>query len=311
MLFVGIDEVGYGPKLGPFIISTAYAKAKKEPCWALFGPAITNDYCSKDKIVVCDSKKIFNHRRGIVSLEPNVLPFIYYAKRHFELNYHSLLDLFGIKNDIYPWYENNLNLPLAVSQNVILGRYRLLKNIFSRCKINKFDIKLRFIEPAEFNKLITVYKKKSRLLSQESFRLISMIVDETSKDDIYFVIGKHGGMRYYLPAIIQNLDDVQLLDIWEEKENSRYLIKYKDKKVTLIFMQDAEDKSLLVALASMIGKYIRELSMRLFNNYWIEKTGTGLKPTAGYSPDAERFLSLTKSAFQKENINPECLIRAK
>lgn len=44
------------------------------------------------------------------------------------------------------------------------------------------------------------------------------------------------------------------------------------------------------ALASIVAKYLRELSMELFNNYWIAAASDReLAPTAGYPVDALRF----------------------
>ena len=41
------------------------------------------------------------------------------------------------------------------------------------------------------------------------------------------------------------------------------------------------------ALASMTAKYLRELSMRAFNEFWCARV-PGLRPTAGYPTDAPR-----------------------
>ena len=51
---------------------------------------------------------------------------------------------------------------------------------------------------------------------------------------------------------------------------------------------DAEDRHELVALASMIGKYVRECAMKLFNDWWARHLD-GLQRTAGYGTDARRF----------------------
>ena len=42
------------------------------------------------------------------------------------------------------------------------------------------------------------------------------------------------------------------------------------------------------ALASMVAKYFRELSMRAFNEFWSAHV-PNLRPTAGYYVDATRF----------------------
>ena len=44
------------------------------------------------------------------------------------------------------------------------------------------------------------------------------------------------------------------------------------------------EEFLPTALASMTAKYLRELSMRAFNEFWCARV-TGLRPTAGYPMD--------------------------
>ena len=48
------------------------------------------------------------------------------------------------------------------------------------------------------------------------------------------------------------------------------------------------EEFLPTALASMTAKYLRELSMRAFNEFWCARV-PGLRPTAGYPGDAPRF----------------------
>jgi ribonuclease HII len=50
-----------------------------------------------------------------------------------------------------------------------------------------------------------------------------------------------------------------------------------------------------VALASMAAKYVRELAMRLFNDFWKEHV-PGLRATQGYPADARRFQEETAAA---------------
>lgn len=54
-----------------------------------------------------------------------------------------------------------------------------------------------------------------------------------------------------------------------------------------------------VALASMIAKYVRELAMHRFNRYW-SKRMPELKPTAGYTLDARRWLADAAQVITKE-----------
>ena len=53
-----------------------------------------------------------------------------------------------------------------------------------------------------------------------------------------------------------------------------------------------------VALASMAAKYIRELSMHAFNAFWAARM-PGLRPTAGYPTDAQRWRGDAAAAIQQ------------
>jgi hypothetical protein len=58
------------------------------------------------------------------------------------------------------------------------------------------------------------------------------------------------------------------------------------------------ERFLPTALASMTAKYLRELSMRAFNEFWCSRI-PDLRPTAGYPKDAHRFRKAI-AATQKE-----------
>jgi hypothetical protein len=60
------------------------------------------------------------------------------------------------------------------------------------------------------------------------------------------------------------------------------------------------------ALASMTAKYLRELSMKAFNEFWRAHIPE-LKPTAGYYRDAWRFKKEI-AAIQKELQIDDCVI---
>lgn len=77
------------------------------------------------------------------------------------------------------------------------------------------------------------------------------------------------------------------IETLEETERcSRYRV---GERVTVLFMPEAEEAHLPVALASMTAKLVRELAMMRFNRYWCARMPE-LKPTAGYVQDARRWL---------------------
>jgi hypothetical protein len=63
-----------------------------------------------------------------------------------------------------------------------------------------------------------------------------------------------------------------------------------------------------VALASMVCKYVRELAMDLFNDFWAKHV-PGLKPTKGYPVDAKRFKNDIAEAQRQLGITDDVLWR--
>src|SRR5882672_10487224 len=103
MLTVGIDEVGYGPSLGPLVVAAAAAPGPLPP-----------------GVRIGDSKKVFSQARGVGSLEPAVLGFI--PAR----TYAELLSRLSSRLPASPWYASTLTLPAAPSLTGLTGSWARL-----------------------------------------------------------------------------------------------------------------------------------------------------------------------------------------
>jgi hypothetical protein len=75
--------------------------------------------------------------------------------------------------------------------------------------------------------------------------------------------------------------------VYESHAESHYEWGSGDDQMRVTFRMEGE-RFLPTALASMTAKYLRELSMRAFNEFWCARV-PGLRPTAGYPRDAPRF----------------------
>jgi hypothetical protein len=60
----------------------------------------------------------------------------------------------------------------------------------------------------------------------------------------------------------------------------------------------------------MLSKYLREVLMLEFNRFWQSQV-PGLKATAGYPGDAERFYTAIRSSAQRLQIAEHTLWRIK
>lgn len=240
MLTVGIDEVGYGPCLGPLVVAAAAAR----------GPLPAG-------VRIGDSKKVFSQARGVSTLEPAVLGFLQAG------TFAELLDRLSARVPSSPWYDAPLTLPKAEPLAGLEGAW------------------VRVVEPDEFN-AGTRERNKSEFLFGIAAELIVRI-RERHPGPVRFLVGKQGGRQAYLRGLQQQVSPTVMV-VEETRKRSAYQLP----DATIEFLMDAEDRHELVALASMIGKYVRERAMGLFNDWWASRLA-GLRRTAGYGADGRRF----------------------
>jgi len=102
-LTVGIDEVGYGPSLGPLVVAAAAAA----------GPLPSG-------VRIGDSKKVFSQARGVGTLEPAVLGFVPAE------TYADLLARLSARLPASPWYGSPLRLPATAPLGGLAGSWARL-----------------------------------------------------------------------------------------------------------------------------------------------------------------------------------------
>src|SRR5262249_14180033 len=99
-----------------------------------------------------------------------------------------------------------------------------------------------------------------------------------------------------------DIDGMEVETLLESREQSRY--RWRGPKVPpreIRFSANGESE-FPTALASIYAKFLRELAMRSFNAYWSQHI-EGLRPTAGYAVDADRFLTDIEAARQRLGID--------
>ena len=84
---------------------------------------------------------------------------------------------------------------------------------------------------------------------------------------------------------------------------SRYTIRDSVRRLELNLIPKADGHHGLVALASIVSKTVRELWMDGFNAYWRSRV-PGLRPTAGYPVDAQRFRRAIEESASAAGCDP-------
>lgn len=281
---IGIDEVGYGPMLGPLVVTASVfeisAPARRKPInlWKTLS-AICSDSPNrcKGRIPVCDSKKIYQPARGLGALERAVWSFA---------NTLPVNPFTGY---------TDLQLPFKANRAEIIAQTGLLAAELARKSVNFSEVCLKVIDAVQFNDGIKAHHNKAEFLFHVTGQLLAYIRHNYGRrGDLYIAIGKQGGRAYYRQHIQNAFDGCGVTVVSESNDRSCYHIADSNereaaRRINISFLKDGEDHDFCIALASMFGKYTRELEMLRFNTLF-RRHLPQLKPTAGYPTDARRFI---------------------
>lgn len=316
-ILAGIDEAGLGPVLGPLVVSgVAFRLPNKHvntSLWKLLG-----ETCSKDpkkssrRLTIADSKKLFNRRQSMAPLERAALVMLHIAGHRPE-TFKELLQCITTDASAalshYPWYENHdLALPVCEDVGDIATRANAVRR---NCKEHHIDPLGIFSEPlntGQFNRLIKSTRNKAVVLSGLVLRVIDRIMQTAPDEHIRLCVDRLGGRTHYRETLTTAMPGYELQILEETSTKSAYRLVKSSRICRIEFVTGGENEHFLIALASVYSKYLRELYMKMFNAYWCEKI-EGLKPTAGYYTDAQRWLGETDEIIKKHSINRDLLVR--
>ncbi len=319
-IIAGIDEAGYGPVMGPLVITVVAFDVPDEKAhgslWELLKDGVSDSQKDrKNRLCVRDSKKLYHARNGLRALEDAVLSFLLVADAKAAPSFYQLLDRLSCHDAgaiaRYPWYaDKDYALPVATSVSAVLNYANLLQYAFIRNNMRFRHAGSCVLAVHEFNEQVRLCGNKGTVLFRSCASLISGLWDACG-DTIYLTIDKQGGRNSYLDPLQEQFPTAAFRALEEGAKVSTYeAINAQKKKMTLSFVEKGEESCMAVALASLFSKYVRELFMRLENQYWLQCM-PGLKPTAGYYEDAQRFLSQIAPLIREKAIREDILIRIK
>ena len=151
-LLIGTDEAGYGPNLGPLLVTaTAWTlpdDLNPEDLWDQLNACVAQKKSRKgDKLHVADSKQVYSSGKSIRELELGVHAFVRQLKLHCDT-----LENFGVAlsgetfRANYAGVTRNVNLRNHTSSNrgrrCVCGFY----GTSSRCALQDADVQLNSVQ---------------------------------------------------------------------------------------------------------------------------------------------------------------------
>ena len=308
-----MDEAGYGPNLGPLVVTVTVWEVPGFPrefdLWDAMS-AVAQQAPTKEplKLHVADSKQVYSPGKGLAALEKSVLSALRMLGRTpqtlTKLSEELQPQISNLKFDTPPWLSDaELKLPIEINSALIGDLATKWLECCQRSGVTLKEIRSEIVQPQRFNALVRAADNKALALSRLSLNLLRSVWNPDDKEPTLVICDKHGGRNRYEDLLAEVLDGQMVFSVGEAKERSVYRVGSTE----LRFQMKAE-ANFPVALASIVCKYVRELSMHAFNQFWAKHV-PGVKPTAGYPVDAARFKAEIAEVQAQREITDDVLWR--
>ncbi len=315
-VLVGIDEAGFGPILGPLVVSSSAFSLPRRLLEADLWQELKKSVADKQKhlagrLLIADSKKAYSRQKGIKHLQRTTLACL----KGLGESPATLTELLGVlckhyprRLNNYPWYKEADSFVLSADAHDIEIASGVFKDDLAASGIKLLELESCCLDVAHYNKMVAAVKNKANVLFTATSGLIKSAWDNFDDDDLQIIVDRQGGRVHYRKNIQRMFGDMELKIIRETPSSSSYELRESKRTMRLHFVVGADDRFLPVSLASMVSKYLRELLVRNINRYFAGHCAE-LKPTAGYWKDGLRFIDDLKTNIPHLAYDRNQLIR--
>lgn len=203
---IGMDEAGYGPNLGPLVVTVTTWEVPDPPdrvnFWQALGEVVEQSPARDgSKLHIADSKQVYSPSRGLGPLERSVLSVLALASPSPDGFGDLLSRLTGASNptaDAGPWFDRaDLPLPHDVPSRTSSDVADRLRNCCTEQGIRLQSVRSDVVFPRRFNRLVREYDSKGLALSRISLKLLRQVWDPGADGATLIVADKHGGRNRY------------------------------------------------------------------------------------------------------------------
>jgi ribonuclease HII len=328
---IGIDEAGYGPNLGPLVMSSTAYHVPEEladaSLWHVLRRAVRRQHwIANGRLLVEDSKIVYTTARGLHDLETGVLgaSSASRAPRSAPSEFHLadwidwLCPACHAELRCEAWYEGTSTLPVLVPAAELADAAARFEKTCRDRQVVWGAFHSVLVCPSRFNQVTQRDDSKGAVLALGLTELVRANLQLEQKKGTYslegdaepvlFFVDKHGGRNCYAAILQQAIPEGFVVVQEEGMERSVYSVLGLKRDLRLVFEPRADGRYFCVALASMVSKYLRELLMLEFNRFWQQHV-PGLKPTAGYPKDSHRFFKAIRPAMKRLRLAEQTVWR--
>lgn len=315
LILAGIDEAGYGPRLGPlcvglsvFCIESWNAGDAAPDLWALLADAVCKEpRDARRRLAIADSKELKRPNTSahpLEHLERGVRTMLALLDRAPACD-ASVFEALAVEPPAEAWYTSAKSTTLGINNGLIAIASNFLAGAMERAGVAPLDVRAIAMGEARFNSLVRDEGTKAaatcECIGQHLHRVLELARALTG--EVRIVCDRQGGRTRYAEVLSELVPGSTIRVLEETEARSRYALRpppnVLDREIIVQFQVEGEAAHLPVALASMAAKWVRELLMARFNAYWAAKL-PALKPTAGYGLDSRRWLQDAKTVLTPE-----------
>ncbi len=314
-IVIGIDEAGYGPNLGPMVVTAMVVgvSSGSDACddwWTRYPQWIRRARGPRDtRWVIDDSKAVHAGPQGLARLERNLIGLP-------GGTWNEYLQAVGLLPEAWPevraesWFQGEQRLPLAATTQELATMAQRWEAFRHAAAISSWQMHTVIISARWFNRIVAAQDSKAAVTIEALTLLMRACRGEApAGEPLLFHIDKLGGRNQYAAVLHGIFPDARRISIQEESsECSVYALRLPERAVEVRFLAKADALHATVALASMHAKYLREVCMLQFNRYWCDRVPQ-LRPTAGYPMDAARWWNEVADYLTQQNLPTEDIWR--